>query len=118
MRELVAYCGLDCEKCEAYIATQNDDDNLRRKVAKKWSELNNVEITPEMINCDGCRVDGKKTPFCESMCPIKICSSGKKYETCANCSEVASCEKASMVLGNNMEARENLGISGLWRNKE
>ena len=37
MRQLIAYCGLDCEKCEAYIATLNDDDGLRKKVAKEWS---------------------------------------------------------------------------------
>ena len=112
MNDFIAYCGLDCEKCEARIATINNDDALRQKVAKEWSVMNEVEITSEMINCTGCRVPGVKFPFCESMCPIKICSSEKKYETCADCSEVASCEKAAMVLGNNMEARENLGISG------
>ena len=62
MKKLIAYCGLDCEKCEAYIATKNNDNALREKVAKEWSELNGVDITPEMINCDGCRVDGVKTP--------------------------------------------------------
>ena len=108
MRELVAYCGLDCEKCEAYIATQNDDDNMRRKVAKEWSELNNVEITPEMINCEGCRVDGKKTPFCESMCPIRLCAKGRKMETCGSCSELMECKKVSMVIGNNADALANL----------
>ena len=25
MRKMIAYCGLDCEKCDAYIATINDD---------------------------------------------------------------------------------------------
>ena len=37
MKNSIAYCGLDCEKCEAYIATQNDDDDLRAKVAKEWN---------------------------------------------------------------------------------
>lgn len=30
---LIAYCGLNCEECKAYIATVNDDDELREKVA-------------------------------------------------------------------------------------
>ena len=47
MKNFIAYCGLDCESCEARIATLNNDDELRRKVAKYWSELNKVEITPE-----------------------------------------------------------------------
>ena len=54
MKQLIAYCGLDCEKCDAYVATQNDDQALREKNAKLWSQMNGVEITSEMINCDGC----------------------------------------------------------------
>ena len=49
---------MDCEACEARIATVNNDAELRQRVAKEWSELNGVEITPEMINCAGCRIDG------------------------------------------------------------
>lgn len=29
MKEMIAYCGLDCEKCDAYIATINDNQKLR-----------------------------------------------------------------------------------------
>ena len=56
MKEYIAYCGLDCESCEARLATVNNDATLRQKVAKEWSDLNGVEITPEMINCVGCRI--------------------------------------------------------------
>jgi hypothetical protein len=61
MNTFVAYCGLDCETCEARLATVSDDQALREKVAKEWTELNGVEITPEMINCTGCRIAGAKT---------------------------------------------------------
>jgi hypothetical protein len=108
MNDSIAYCGLDCHKCEAYLATVNDDDGLRRKVAKEWSELNNVEITPEMINCEGCRADGKKTPFCESLCPIRQCAMERNYRTCGDCEEMESCTKVRMVIGNNQEALNNL----------
>ena len=64
MKKMIAYCGLDCEKCDAYIATINDDQKLREKTAKLWAELNNAPILPEQINCQGCRVDGLKTVFC------------------------------------------------------
>ena len=57
-KELTAYCGLDCETCDARLATIRDDDELRKKTADLWTELNGVEITPDMINCLGCRVDG------------------------------------------------------------
>ena len=108
MRDLIACCGLDCEKCDARIATVNDDDALREDVARLWSEMNQVHITKEMINCMGCRVDGVKTPYCDSMCEIRKCASGKGYGTCAECAEVESCEKVGMVLENSSDARENL----------
>lgn len=108
MNGYIAYCGLDCERCEAYIATKNDDWDLRRKVAKHWSELNSVEITPEMINCDGCRRNGRKTVFCDSLCQIRKCAMEKGFSTCGDCNELGTCDKIDMVVGNNKEALENL----------
>lgn len=42
MKNMIGYCGLDCEKCDAYLATINDDQALREKTAKLWAELNNA----------------------------------------------------------------------------
>ena len=36
MKEFTAYCGLNCEVCEARIATVNNDNQLRKKVAMEW----------------------------------------------------------------------------------
>lgn len=108
MKRFIAYCGLDCEVCEARIATVNADDALRAKVAKLWSELNGVEITPEMIHCAGCRVDGPKTPYCDSLCPIRRCAMAKGCGTCGDCADMAGCEKVGMILGSSEEARRNL----------
>ena len=108
MKDYIAYCGLDCESCEARIATAGNDDALRRKVATLWSELNGVTITPEMIHCVGCRIDGVKTPYCEALCPIRQCALGRKVETCGNCAEMGSCEKLGAITGNNSDALRNL----------
>ncbi len=108
MKKFIAFCGLDCETCDARIATINNDDELRGKVAKLWSELNGVEITPEMINCTGCRIDGIKTPFCESLCPIRQCAQERKTETCGSCGEMETCIKLAAVTGNNAAALERL----------
>ena len=108
MKDFIAYCGLDCETCEARIATLNNDDELRRKVAKHWSELNGVEITPEMINCSGCRIPGVKTPYSDSLCPIRQCAIKKGFSTCGDCSELEACEKAAMIIRNNEQALNNL----------
>ena len=108
MRKMIAYCGLDCEKCDAYIATINNDDALREKTAKLWAELNNAPILPEHINCMGCRVDGIKTPYCDGMCPIRKCAMKKGLETCGDCPEMESCPDLGFVISSSSEARENL----------
>ena len=98
MKKYIAYCGLDCESCEARLATVNNDATLRQKVAKEWSKLNGVEITPEMINCVGCRIDGIKTPYCEALCPIRQCALKRNLETCGSCGEMDGCEKLGMII--------------------
>lgn len=112
MKDFIAYCGLDCETCDARIATLHDDLTLREKTAKLWSELNGVEITPDMIHCDGCRIGGAKTPYCESHCPIRQCALGKGVGTCGDCADMETCTKVGMVIGNNPNALRNLKGEG------
>ena len=108
MKKYIAYCGLNCEACEARLATVNNDAALRQAVAKEWSELNSAEITPEMINCTGCRVPGVKTPYCDSLCPIRQCAMDRQVETCGSCPEMETCEKLGAITENNANARRRL----------
>ena len=108
MKAYIAYCGLDCETCEARIATVNHDDVMRRMVARKWSELNGVEITPEMINCAGCRIDGVKTPYCDSLCQIRQCAIARGVETCGSCGGMDACEKLGAIISNNPDTMKRL----------
>ena len=108
MKKMIAYCGLDCEKCDAYIATINDDQKLRKKTAKLWAELNNAPILPEHINCQGCRVDGLKTVFCDSICGIRQCAMKKGVTSCANCSNLENCPTVRAIHVNNPSALKNL----------
>jgi len=108
MKDLIGYCGLDCEKCDAYLATVNDDQALREKTAKLWSELNNAPILPEHINCAGCRVDGIKTVYCDSLCAIRQCALQKAVPTCGSCQNMEKCENIGAIIANNPAVRENL----------
>ena len=103
----IAYCGLDCNKCEAHKATVNNDQILKEIVAKKWSKLNQVTITPDMINCDGCRLDGNKTPFCDHLCQVKICAESKNFTSCRERTDKYDCEKLKPFL-NNKDAYNNI----------
>ena len=108
MRNMIAYCGLDCEKCDAYLATINNDQALRAKTAKLWAELNNAPILPEHINCEGCRVDGIKTVYCDNLCNIRQCALKKCVTTCGNCPDLAKCQIVEVITSNNPDALKNL----------
>ena len=108
MKRMIAYCGLDCEKCDAYIATKTDDQALREKTAKLWAELNQAPILPEHINCEGCHGAGAKTVYCSTLCPIRKCATGKGFDTCAACMEKEACPKVAAVWQNNPQAKKNL----------
>ena len=79
---MVAYCCLECDKCDAYLATQNNDDTLRAKVAKEW------KMKAEEIRCDGCKSDDALFN-----CEAKKCALAKALPTCAHCPDYPSCEK-------------------------
>lgn len=109
MDKPIACCGLNCGNCDARKATINNDDNLRREVSEKWCKMNNTDqITPETINCMGCRADGVKFYFCSHLCQIRQCVTEKGYQTCGECADIDNCEKIKMIIDHNDEARKNL----------
>ena len=108
MREMIGVCGLDCETCDAYLATIHDDQALRERTARLWAELNQAPILPEHIRCLGCRTEGVKTVFCEQMCAIRQCARKRAVTTCGNCPELETCATVGAVLANSPEARKNL----------
>ena len=106
--QLIGCCGLDCETCDARIATITNDNALREKTAALWTKLNGVPITPEMINCTGCRIDGVKTPFCDKLCPVHNCVREKGLDTCADCPQMDGCPTLGLIAANSPFVLENL----------
>ena len=89
MKRLIACCGLDCEYCDARRATVDNDDALRERTARKWSEMNDApQITAATIHCTGCRTEGVKFAYCSDLCRIRKCVSEKGLSTCGDCREV------------------------------
>ena len=104
---MLAYCGLDCEKCEAFIATQRNDDALRAAVAAKWAKDYGAPIKPEDIQCTGCRSTGVKTYYCDQLCELRKCATGRSVATCAECADFA-CAPLEKLFGAAPQAREAL----------
>ena len=106
--QLIGCCGLNCETCDARIATLTNDNALREKTAELWTKLNGVTITPEMINCTGCRMEGAKTPFCDKLCPVHNCVRKKGLDTCADCGKMEECPTLGQIAANSPFVLENL----------
>lgn len=108
MDKLISCCGLNCATCEARIANVNNDDELRKATAEKWKTAYNVpDMTPEMINCTGCRMEGVKIGHW-SMCQIRLCATSKGFGTCGECNEMETCSLVSQVHNFAPEAKLNL----------
>ena len=108
MEKLIACCGLNCAACEARTATLTNDNDLRAKVAAKWKiEYNVPDMTPEMINCTGCREDGAKIGHCAE-CHIRNCVISKGFQTCAECDKLENCPIVGGLHQFVPEALENL----------
>lgn len=108
MEKIISCCGLNCATCDARIATIKNDDELRSATAEKWGKMYNAaDITPETINCTGCREEGVKFSHC-SVCEIRNCVKAKGYDTCGDCSEMESCAIVSAVHKYVPEALMNL----------
>jgi hypothetical protein len=108
MKELIACCWLNCSECDARIATINNDDKLRETTAEKWKgQYNNPNITAEMINCTGCRMDGAKFNHCAE-CEIRKCVQQRGYATCADCPEMNTCQTVGWLFNCIPATKDNL----------
>lgn len=89
--DLIAFCGIDCSECPAYVSKRTGDIKLKQQTAEKWSSPD-TKIKPEDISCDGCTVVNKELfRYCNE-CLVRICGLEKDVLNCAHCSEY-SCEK-------------------------
>lgn len=93
MDKIIAYCGLVCTDCPAYIATQaNDWEALEQLARQAREEFGVPDATAESARCDGCLGDTEyKCGYCFE-CQIRACGVARGVVNCAHCADYA-CEK-------------------------
>ena len=91
MTEIISYCGIKCNECEGYIATQEKDQEKIKLIAEKWSKEYKHDVKPEDVYCNGCLTNTKILGGHCRVCEIRKCGIEKKIENCAHCSEY-SCD--------------------------
>lgn len=87
MDEIIAFCGLVCSECPAYLATIADDDDQRAAVAKRWSTEHDTDLSPSTINCVGCHSDDSDVFSHGLVCTMRLCGLERGVATCAHCDD-------------------------------
>jgi len=95
------FCGLDCNECVVYKATQQGNMLKLRETAAKWSEEENRVYEAEDLLCDGCHSD-RLSKYC-TICEVRKCGLELALRTCADCGEYP-CDKLRAEWGNWTEA--------------
>jgi hypothetical protein len=107
MDQMISYCGLICTGCPAYLATMEDNDQLRADTAVQWSRQFKVDIKPEDINCLGCLSDRDPIfSYCR-VCVIRACGQQRGVTNCAHCDDFG-CDKLTGFWSLAPEAKTNL----------
>ena len=106
MTEMVAYCGLHCDECRIFKATQMQDYEEKKRTAKKWSDQFGCKFKPEEVTCEGCK-SSVLSGWCERICKIKPCAENRRVETCAHCKDY-TCDILREFLLDEPVAKANL----------
>jgi hypothetical protein len=108
MDKIIAYCGLVCSNCPAYIATQADDRAALEQVAAQWREqFNAPDITVESAMCDGCLSNSERLCGYCFECQVRACGMERGVVNCAYCDDYG-CDKIEGFFGFAPDARATL----------
>jgi len=108
MDKMIAYCGLVCTDCEAYVATQaNDLAALERMAARAREQFNNPNLTVESAMCDGRLSNSERLCGYCFECQVRACGMERGVVNCAQCDDYA-CEKIEGFFGMAPHARTTL----------
>jgi hypothetical protein len=86
--KIIAFCGIDCASCPAYIGTAGGDEELLKKTAEEWSTAEE-QLTPEDVICHSCTQTEKRLFTWCKQCRVKDCCREKDLANCAYCDEYA-----------------------------
>ncbi|MBN2332984.1 MAG: DUF3795 domain-containing protein [Deltaproteobacteria bacterium] len=78
-KELLAPCGLYCGVCGIYLASRDNNQKLKEKLAGAYG------VTPEQVACSGCLSDNR-FGYCQT-CGIRTCVTDKKIDGCHQCDD-------------------------------
>jgi hypothetical protein len=114
METMVSYCGLICQGCPIYWATNEKDDEKKEKMRVEIAKMSNdqykTNLSPkEIADCDGCRhKNGRIFPSCIN-CYIRNCAQTKNLINCAYCEDYA-CDELNKFFIDNTDSKMRLNF--------
>jgi len=80
----ISICGLNCTKCDIYMASHGDE-KLRTEIVEWFTTKRNKNIKPEQIICEGCR--SSSDDQWSSDCKMMLCARKRGLQYCFQCNE-------------------------------
>ncbi len=103
--DMYSCCGIDCEKCECFIAAKEGNVQIQQQAAGRWSDIYRRSIAPGQIRCQGCMAeDGEVSLFCAD-CAIRKCCRERNVHSCASC-DLFPCAKTMNMLKDSYAAEQ------------
>lgn len=104
MGEMIAYCGILCTECPAYVATQADDAAAIQRLAERWAKKYDAPITADSVWCDGCLINGPRLCWYCAECKVRACAISRGVVNCAHCDNYG-CETLTGFLAEAPQAK-------------
>jgi hypothetical protein len=106
---MIAICGTNCHQCEAYLATQANDEAAKERVAAQWRQAYHApHIDAAYVTCDGCLASDKRLGGHCLECNIRACGIEHQRPTCAHCPDYDTCDKLAQLLSFASELKNGL----------
>lgn len=110
-KELVAYCGINCKDCRtrserrielAKLFKQSLQElplELFSKILPPYRNIKQVMDFLEFLPQSGQQTccTSEKIPCGNPSCEIRICAKNKRFRTCAECADYATCSKLDFL---------------------
>ena len=105
----LAFCGINCSECPAYVATQADDMEALARVAAQWSEEFNVTLAVKDCICDGCTSGSERLSSYAASggCAVRVCAVERGVINCAYCDDYG-CDKIAAFHAHAPDAKTTL----------
>ena len=80
----IAVCGLNCARCDIYLA-YHGNEKLRDEIIEWFKKERNETVKPEQMRCDGCR--GPLDVHWSSECKMMLCARKRGLQHCFQCDD-------------------------------